>query len=42
MWVLPVALLAKGAQIVEGTLFIEIVVEEELRWWPGVLLTLRA
>ena len=37
MWVLPIALLAEGAEIVKGALFIKVMVEEEFRWWPSVL-----
>ena len=37
MWVLPIALLAEGAEIVKGALFIKVMVEEEFRRWPSVL-----
>ena len=38
MWVLPIALLAEGAEIVKGALFIKVMIEEELYRWPGVLI----
>ena len=37
MWILPIALLAEGAKIIEGALFIKVMVKEELRRWPSVL-----